>query len=126
MAKIMTIRPPEELHQKLKVLAKEREFTVNGVVLEILWAYTEKKDREERGRRRELLEKTLYDIKNRLFFVSKKQTECIEEMGRRGLATDPAEFSKVIRGRLRGPKAESILEMANAIISEWEEAAGNG
>ena len=68
------------------------------------------------------MEKTIYDIKNRLFFLSRTQAECIDEIIKRGVRTDAAEFSKVIRGRQRGPKAENILELANRIIGEWEGA----
>ncbi len=40
MAKIMTVRPPEELHQIIKKSAKRKGYTVNQLVLQILWAWT--------------------------------------------------------------------------------------
>ena len=39
MAKIMTVRPPEELHNILKKSAKQKGYTVNQLVLQILWAW---------------------------------------------------------------------------------------
>ncbi|OFV71532.1 toxin-antitoxin system HicB family antitoxin [Acetobacterium wieringae] len=42
MAKIMTIRPTDELHNKLKVIAKQRGLTMNALVLSILWEWINK------------------------------------------------------------------------------------
>ena len=39
MAKIMTVRPPEELHKILKRIAKQKGYTVNQLVLQILWSW---------------------------------------------------------------------------------------
>lgn len=39
MARIMTVRPPEELHNILKESAKQKGYTVNQLVLQILWAW---------------------------------------------------------------------------------------
>lgn len=39
MAKIMTVRPPEELHQILKNSAHGKGYTVNQLVLQILWEW---------------------------------------------------------------------------------------
>lgn len=44
MAKIMTIRPPEELHQKLKETAQKGGYTMNGFVLQILWDWSDRED----------------------------------------------------------------------------------
>ena len=37
MAKILTIRPPEELQEGIKRMAREQGFTVNSLVIQILW-----------------------------------------------------------------------------------------
>lgn len=42
MSKVMTVRPPEELHQTLKRAAKEKGYTMNQLVLQILWAWVNK------------------------------------------------------------------------------------
>lgn len=41
MAKVMTIRPPEELHEQMKCMAKKRGYTLNQLVLQILWNWIE-------------------------------------------------------------------------------------
>ncbi len=45
MAKIMTIRPPEELHNILKRTAKKSGYTMNALVLHILWDWLEKEEK---------------------------------------------------------------------------------
>ncbi len=47
MQNIMTIRPPEKLKEWLKKEAKEQGFTVNGLVLNILWDYLKKEEKHE-------------------------------------------------------------------------------
>ena len=42
MQNIMPIRPPEKLKEWLKKEAKEQGFTVNGLILNILWDYYKK------------------------------------------------------------------------------------
>lgn len=42
MQNIMPIRPPEKLREWLKKEAKEQGFTVNGLILNILWDYYKK------------------------------------------------------------------------------------
>ncbi len=42
MAKIMTVRPPEKLHNLLKQSAKNRGLTLNALILQILWEFLEK------------------------------------------------------------------------------------
>lgn len=37
MAKVMTVRPPESLHKILKQSAKTKGYTLNQLVLQILW-----------------------------------------------------------------------------------------
>lgn len=39
MSKIMTIRPPEELRLVLKKYCEKRGYTVNQLVLQILWEW---------------------------------------------------------------------------------------
>ena len=46
MQNIMTIRPPEKLKEWLKKEAKEQGFTVNGLVLNILWDYFKKEGKK--------------------------------------------------------------------------------
>lgn len=41
MANIMTVRPPDELRNRLKNAAKNRGYTLNQLVLQILWAWAE-------------------------------------------------------------------------------------
>lgn len=42
MEKVMTIRPPEELRKELKRTAERNGYTVNQLVLSILWAWVRK------------------------------------------------------------------------------------
>jgi len=42
MAKIMTIRPTDELKEKLSKIAKSRGQTLNALVLSILWDYVKR------------------------------------------------------------------------------------
>ena len=37
MAKIMTVRPPDKLQEILKNVARERGYTTNQLVIQILW-----------------------------------------------------------------------------------------
>lgn len=45
MAKVMTIRPPEELREKIKEKANSKGYTVNQMVLQILWEWIGEQDR---------------------------------------------------------------------------------
>lgn len=47
MQNIMPIRPPDELKEFIKEAAKNQGFTVNGLVLHILWDYM-KKERNDK------------------------------------------------------------------------------
>lgn len=42
MAKIMTTRPPEKLHSILKQSAKRQGYTLNHLVIQILWDWAKK------------------------------------------------------------------------------------
>lgn len=44
MAKIMTIRPTDELKNKLSKMAKKRGQTLNALVLTILWEYIKREE----------------------------------------------------------------------------------
>lgn len=44
MANIMSIRPPEEIRQKLKSYAKRKGYTVNQLVTHILWEWVKKNE----------------------------------------------------------------------------------
>ena len=44
MSKVMTIRPPEELREKLKKYCLKRGYTVNQLVLQILWEWIKTKE----------------------------------------------------------------------------------
>lgn len=46
MQNIMPIRPPEKLKEWLKKEAKEQGFTVNGLILNILWDYYKKEENQ--------------------------------------------------------------------------------
>lgn len=48
MANIMTIRPPDDLRQQLKMIAKARGFPLNSLVLQILWEWLEANIQEEK------------------------------------------------------------------------------
>lgn len=48
MARIMTVRPPEKLQAKIKESAKEKGYTVNQLVLQILWEWVSRKEKEQR------------------------------------------------------------------------------
>ena len=42
MASIMSIRPPDEIREKLKAYAKKKGYTVNHLVTQILWDWVNK------------------------------------------------------------------------------------
>ncbi len=44
MSKVMTIRPPEELREKLKTYCLKRGYTVNQLVTQILWEWIKTKE----------------------------------------------------------------------------------
>lgn len=67
------------------------------------------------------MEKTLFDIKNRLYMINRTQADCIRELQKRGEVITSPEFSRFIRRQQTGPKADRVLSMANEIISGWEE-----
>ncbi len=46
MSKVMTIRPPENLQQAIKAAATEKGYTVNQLVLQILWAWVKENNKE--------------------------------------------------------------------------------
>ena len=48
MASIMTVRATDELKESLKHLAAERGFTRNGLILNILWEWVKKEQKENR------------------------------------------------------------------------------
>ena len=45
MSKIMTVRPPESLKQQLKEAAKQKGYTMNQLVLQILWDWLKNKEK---------------------------------------------------------------------------------
>ncbi|HCM23408.1 MAG TPA: hypothetical protein DHW78_03640 [Ruminococcaceae bacterium] len=47
MAKVMTIRPPEELHKQLKYIAKGRGYTMNQLVLQILHGWLKHENKKQ-------------------------------------------------------------------------------
>lgn len=49
MAKIMTVRPPDRLHNILRDMARERGYTLNQLVLQILWEWVKNEERRGRG-----------------------------------------------------------------------------
>lgn len=51
MARIMTVRPPEDTHARLKKQAKKRGLTLNGLILNILWEWLKANDKEENNER---------------------------------------------------------------------------
>ena len=46
MAKIMSIRPPEELRQKLKECAKRKGVTLNHLAIDIFWEWLEEQEKK--------------------------------------------------------------------------------
>lgn len=42
MARIMTVRPPDELFEKLSAWSKELGMTRNALILQILWDWVKK------------------------------------------------------------------------------------
>lgn len=44
----------------------------------------------------------------------------IAELRKRGMNTDPSEFSKVLRGKRVGPKVDVMLNMIEKIVAEVE------
>ena len=46
MAKIMTVRPPDKLHNILRDRAKGLGYTLNQLVLQILWEWVKNEERK--------------------------------------------------------------------------------
>lgn len=63
---------------------------------------------------------TKFNIKARLAFLNKTSRDVIFELNNRGIKITPGEFSAMINKALRTPKANSICELADKIITEWE------
>ncbi len=61
-----------------------------------------------------------YNIKARLAVLGRTCTDVIEEMSKRGLYCTPPQFSLSIGRGKKQEKHCKILELANEIISEWE------
>jgi len=49
MTKMMTTRPPEELREALKAIAKTRGLTVNALVISIFWDFVERNKKGEQS-----------------------------------------------------------------------------
>ncbi len=61
-----------------------------------------------------------YMIKSRLAALNKKSVDVIDELRRRGINTNPGEFSLAVNGRLATAKADRICSVADEILTEWE------
>lgn len=49
MSKVMTVRPPDNLRDKLKRVAVLKGYTVNQLVLQILWSWIKDYENQERS-----------------------------------------------------------------------------
>ena len=49
MARIMTVRAPDDLFKDLERLAKTKGFTRNGLILQILWEWVKKNEQNKAG-----------------------------------------------------------------------------
>ena len=49
MASIMTVRATDELKESLKHLATERGITRNGLILNILWEWVKREQKEKQN-----------------------------------------------------------------------------
>lgn len=65
------------------------------------------------------------DIKVRLAQLDKKQTDLLDEVRKEGYPrlTQTA-FCAYINGRIGGPQAEVVLEIARGILDIWERKKG--
>ncbi len=62
---------------------------------------------------------TRHNIKGRLATIGRKNVDVINELKNRGIFCSKSEFSIAIHG-YNSPKAESICDNADKIITEWE------
>lgn len=49
MAKIMTVRPPDKLKKKIEKMAYEKGFTLNHLVIQILWEWVEEQEKSSQA-----------------------------------------------------------------------------
>lgn len=49
MAKIMTVRPPDKLKKKIEKMAYEKGFTLNHLVIQILWEWIEEQEKSSQA-----------------------------------------------------------------------------
>lgn len=64
------------------------------------------------------------NIKVRLIQLGKKQVDLLAELQKRGFPKlSPSLLSNYINGRDRTPQRNSVLDMADRILSEWESEA---
>lgn len=63
-----------------------------------------------------------YNIKRRLCDLDRSQKDLLLELRRRDYKIAQTELSSMISGACIQPKAEMILEAADKILKEWENA----
>ncbi len=48
----------------------------------------------------------------------------VHQLDRRGVTTNASEYSAIMSGSRRGPKAETVIEAAGVILADYERAWG--
>lgn len=66
----------------------------------------------------------LYNIKNRLADLGKSQVWLLKKLRDKGFNTQPPQLSNIINGNYTYPKAQSVLEECNNILTEFEQNIG--
>ena len=68
----------------------------------------------------------MHNIKERLADMGKSQVWLLKKLRERGVITQPPQLSNIINGVYTYPKAKSIGEMCDKILTEAEHDATDG
>ncbi len=67
------------------------------------------------------------ELKLRLVELDKRQTDIVRELQKRGFKNlDRATFSSYLSRTRTGPQADTVLALAEEIVTQWEKEAKEG
>ncbi len=61
-----------------------------------------------------------FNIRARTVAIGKRSRDVIAELRNRGITVSESQYSSALNGMLTGKKADIIIEVADRIITEWE------
>lgn len=67
------------------------------------------------------------ELKLRLVVLDKQQTDIVRELQKRGFSNlKPTTFGAYLSRRVTGPQADTVLTLAEEIVTQWEKEAKEG